>query len=272
MAQYWVGDYYLRRGDYIAAELNYERLRLNTNFVRSDLMFSGQLMSARSALLRKPSDAKSYITNLLDLDDRSACPPSLRAQAWFLFGEAILAEGATVTTNSLQRFKDAITAFGRITNFFTGDRLEPLARGKIADCLLQLAAQDTNNYTAAFNEYQQIAVSTSADITARSQAECGLALIREKQSDLNPEQQRKLLEEALNYYLNVTYEKNVRSGESADLFWVRKAGLEAGRVAERLQKFAEAIRLYERLIVSLPPLKAELQQKIAALKTREKKL
>jgi hypothetical protein len=56
--------------------------------------------------------------------------------------------------------------------------------------------------------------------------------------------------------------KNLREGESPDWFWVKKAGLEAARLAERLGDWPVAVNLYRRLQELLPPLRESLERKI----------
>ena len=127
---------------------------------------------------------------------------------------------------------------------------------------------DPKQYEAAALAYQQVIDAANAGTAARSQAEVGLAVVLDKQSakSADPEQAQ-LQKRALEHYLNVTYEKNLRDGEKADPFWVRKAGSEAAKLAEELQLWKQAADLYEYLIKLLPAARPSLENKL--LKARE---
>jgi hypothetical protein len=64
---------------------------------------------------------------------------------------------------------------------------------------------------------------------------------------------------ALDNYLDVLGE------QTADEFWVKKAGLQAAGVAETLGKTADAIKIYRRLGRDLPQLADAMAKKIAAV-------
>jgi len=55
----------------------------------------------------------------------------------------------------------------------------------------------------------------------------------------------------------------LRDDESADTFWVKKAGLQAASVAETLGEWPQAVKIYRRLEELLPPLRDSLEKKIA---------
>jgi tetratricopeptide (TPR) repeat protein len=274
-AQYWIADYYFRQGDYQPAEINYQLaaklvqnqlLSQPMSLVGAELGFRARLKAGQCALLRdKPSDAPAYLTNLINDPN---CPPDIRAEAYFILGDVALKEAPPPgATNS---FEGAIKYFNRILVNFPTNRLEPLARGKIADCYLQWAAQDTNKFLAAANEYRLILASPLAEVPARSQAEVGLAIILEKQARQRPlPEQRRLLDQALQHCLNVFHGKHVRKNERPDQFWFKEAGLMAGRLAEQLQQVPQAISTYERLVRELPALRANLEKKLEALKSSE---
>ena len=54
----------------------------------------------------------------------------------------------------------------------------------------------------------------------------------------------------------------LRNGEEPDPFWVKKAGLEAARLAESLQQWPLAINLYGKLEEWLPQMRSSLDKKI----------
>ncbi len=77
-------------------------------------------------------------------------------------------------------------------------------------------------------------------------------------------EQSALLESALDHYVDVCYGKTVLRGDDdqPDLFWTRKAGLEAGRLAEALQRWSQALSVYQRLTNLLPSVSATLENRI----------
>jgi len=92
--------------------------------------------------------------------------------------------------------------------------------------------------------------------------------VLDKQSakSADPEQTQ-LQKRALEHYLNVAYEKNLRDGEKADPFWIKISGLEAAKLAEDLQLWKQAADLYEYLIKLLPATRPALENRL--LKARE---
>jgi hypothetical protein len=97
----------------------------------------------------------------------------------------------------------------------------------------------------------------------------GLALLQEEQAQkLEGEEQRSLLTQALNNYLEVFYEViPLREGETRNLRWVKEAGLKAVRVTETLGQWDQMERLCRRLATLVPQLQESLDKKIA--KARE---
>lgn len=283
LAQYWVADYHYRRQAYDIAELNYQHkiLLQNTNLMSRDLGYQAQLMASKAALLRQRyAETRGYLTNLINsLRSDTNSSPSLLSEVFFIWGDVCLEEPAASSTNNLAKFGEAINIFGRVFQFSATNRLEALARGKIANCHLQLAVQDPKRYDQATNEYYKIItppLADVADITTRSQAAVGLGEVLERQAEqktITRQQQQQLLETALNHYLDVFFEKNVIAtrGERPDPFWLKKAGLEAGRLAERLLRADEAKKTYERLMKQMPSLRPVLEKRIEGLKQPDTK-
>jgi tetratricopeptide (TPR) repeat protein len=262
LAQNWIGDYYYNLGQYPKAEENYQILY--QQWPDSELNYRARIKAGQAAFLRQGFDhAIGYFTNLIN-DAR--CPPTLVAEAFFNLGEVLMCKPAT---NLLSQYEPAIVAYAKIPQSYPTNRLTPLAWGKIGECYLQLAAQDTNQYANASQYFQQVLKSPLADWTARCQAEVGLAIVNEKLAQLRSgSEQVALLVAARDHYLNVIYDEKTRRPEEAlSPFWLEKAGLEAARLAESQQQWAEAARIYERIEKLLPALQPALTRKReAALK------
>ncbi len=263
-AQWWIADYYFRQGDFVNAEKNYQLVF--QNWPASDLAYQARMMAGRAAVARQSySDAIGYFTNLTsDLN----CPADLKPQAIFAYGDALMREDSPDVTNKFANIEEAIRVFSKINQLNSTNAQSALAWGKIGNCYLQLAAQDPHQYDAATNAYEQVIESPWAGVAARSEAKVGLATVAEKMAQgKNPAENEALLQEAFNDYLDVFYGKILRDGEKPDAFWVKKAGLEAGRLAETLKEWQQAIGLYRQLQDLLPPLRSSLEKKI--LKAQE---
>src|SRR5262249_2929419 len=148
------------------------------------------------------------------------------------------------------------------------NRFTAMAWGRIGDCHFQLASLSPDRYTNAIAAYQNALA--LGDIAVRSQAEIGWGLALEKMAEKKTGSEREaLLKEALNRYLNVAIEQNLRRGEKRDPFWFGRAILEAARLAEADRQWSQAIKLYERLIDALPVTKVSLQRRIEAARRME---
>jgi hypothetical protein len=138
-----------------------------------------------------------------------------------------------------------------------------------------LAAEDpalaAKRYESAAEAYKRV-VDSPGEVALRSLAEIGLATALKNQARFRPAaEQRSFLDRALDHYLRVFYQKNLRPGESPDLATVRQAGLAAAELAESQQKWDEALGIYRRLQAELPQLRERMEKKILqALQAKEK--
>ena len=265
LAQNWIADFYLRNGDFKAAEKSYQLL--SQKWPDSALAPPARMMAGRTALGRLGfGDALDYFT--LIINDTNS-PPALVAEALLKYGDATAMGPVTETNKPLANFEEAIRAFSKLLQIYPTNALAPLAQGRVGDCYLQLATLDPKYYDSATQAYQKVLDDPRAAVTARSQAEVGLGLAFEKLGRLKANNEgaeaRRL---ALEHYLNVVYEKNLRDGESAVAFWVHKAGLEAARLAEDLQQWPQAASLYEHLARVLPALQPGLESRLAKIRER----
>jgi len=93
-------------------------------------------------------------------------------------------------------------------------------------------SKDGKQYDSATNAYQFALLAPGADVSTRSQAEFGLAMTLEKMARLNAPESSALLDAAFLHYANLVYLKNLLDGETPDPFWLKEAGLAAGKLAE----------------------------------------
>jgi len=263
LAQYWVADHYFRLGgtNYVDAERNYKMLYQNTNWQGSPLIYQARLMAGRAAMgLPSYKDAIDHFTSLTS---DTNCPPDLNAQALFAYGGALMLSDSPDTNNPLANFQLATNVFNQICQLYPTNEPGVLAWNEIGDCDLQLGAFD-----AATNAYAQVFNSPFANISARSRAQIGFGSALEKKAALaTGTNQTALLQLALDNYLDVFdtgVGENLRTGEVADPFWVKKAGLQALPLAEALG-VADPEKFFDHLEWLFPQLKDSLEKKRAAL-------
>jgi TolA-binding protein len=263
LAQYWVADHYFRLGgtNYMEAERNYKLLYQNINWQGSPLIYPARLMAGRAAMgLPSYNDAKDHF---ISLTSDTNCPPDLNAQALFAYGSVLMLQDSPDTNKPLANFQLATNVFSQICQLYPTNELGLLAWCEIGDCALQLT-----NYDAATNAYAQVlSPGTPANISVRSRAQIGVGIALEKKAALAAgSSQIKLLQLALDDYLDVfdtSIGKNLRDGEVADPFWVKKAGLQALPLVQALG-VADPEKFFDHLERLFPQLKDSLEKKKAA--------
>ena len=255
-AQYWVGRYYYNQNDFPSAEKNFQHsiLLQNTNFSYQAIMMAGRAAVARRAYFEAKRD---YFEPLLN-DPK--CPEEIKAEAYFAEGDMLTLE-TPEPGKPLQKFAEAIVAFSKIPSLYPTNRLVPRAWGRIGDCYLQLGAADSKQYDEATNAFQKALVSAT-DVSARSKAEVGLARALEGMAELNSSESATLLDTALAHYTSVLFQKNLRDAEQPDPFWLKEAGLAAGRLAEKRKQWEMAINIYNEMTSMLPPVRELLKGRI----------
>ncbi len=261
-AQNWVADYNFNHGLFDTAEKNY--LDLTVKFPTSELVYHARLMAGRSAFARQgPKDikeARDYFTKLVnDMVKDSNAPPVLLPQTYFALGDTIFQQyRESTTTNSLEPFTEAVSAFSWITNNAPTNVLAPLAVGRIGDCYFEWASRssDPDIYTNAAEFYQAVLQYPQAGMTARSSALVKLGLTSDKMGQTT---------NALRYYEKVIYEMDA---ENFDPVWVKEAGVNAAQLCEKQEQWDKAIRVYRRVLVAIPSLRPVLEKKIAAATAR----
>jgi TolA-binding protein len=275
LAQYWIGDFFWAHEDFQKAEASYQDVF--KKWPASNAAFRARMMAGRSAFGRQNFlEAMGYFTNLSNLPN---CPPGLALQAQYAYGDALIANGDAAggshsadTNKALSNYRDAISNFENILTTYTNtdNSIIPLIQGRMGDCYFSLAESDPVQYDSATNAYQKVMDSPRADIFARSQAEVKLARTLEKMARLkqSPEEQGQLLELCLEHELNLVSGQNLHKDEKQDLFWVKEAGFDAGRLAEELGHWGAAVNLYRDLLPLLPSMQQTLEKRIS--KAQEK--
>lgn len=264
-AQWWLADHFWRQGKYTEAEIKYKDLI--AKWPDSDLAYPARLKAGQAALQElRYDEARSHFTNLTS---DVKCPPEIWSQAVFAYGDMLMVQPAP-ETNRLANFEEAIRVFGQIPQRFiaTSNVIAVLALGESAKCWRQMGR---SGWTNALTAFSQVATSPVVSLSARSEAQVGLAgLLSDMAQAATGEEQVQLLREALRNLLEVVYQKNLRDErESGDAFWIKKAGLDAGPLLEKLGDWEAAEKLYLRMQALVPPERARFQRKIEQLRERK---
>ncbi len=268
LALWWIGSYYFNNHDCLEAEKRF-KLIFDTNSPPSDLGYPARMMAGRAAFgLADWGDAVKYFTDLIN---DPSCRADLRLQAMFAYVDTLMSREST---NRVEDCHTAIQVLGRIRQEYPTNGQVCLAYGQEANCHLQWAAltHQYDDLTNALQAYQHVIDMTNADVNARSMAMVGQAIVLQKQAEQKSGPEKKsLLEAAINKYVTVFYGRNLRDGEQAESFWVKKAGLDLATLlteSSEVRDWQQARSVYERLKKDLPVLGPSLDPKI--LNAREK--
>ncbi len=261
LARLWIGHFHYRHRDFTNAEAQFQLIFQNTNFQNTVISYQARIMAGRTAFARQGfKDAADYFRSLIN-DEK--CPEDIVIEALFALGDTLIEEGSSNPTQKTQQFNEAIVVFSKIPQIYPTNHLVPVAYGRIADCYLQLASENPENYKKAQEFYQKV-VSSNAGISARSQAEVALGIISEKLAALKLSQEKEQ-KKALEHYLTVIYGKNIRPelNETPDPFWIKKASLYAIDILEATEQWEQLISLCERTQSLIPSMYDTLAKRIA---------
>lgn len=266
-AQDWVAGYYFRNGDVVNAELAYQRVFQNTNFPSSEITWRAQLMAGRVAQARQGwNEAHRYFEGLIQ---QKGIPSEIEAEAFYALGDLTIAEDAKGSV--MERFGNAINIFEKLTQRFPESRFVPLAWGRIADCHAQLAGTDKKRYDMAINFYGKVLGHPNVDISAKSAAQFGLAVVTEAKARRKVPVEKKDVEESLKAFLRLAYVDGfVAEGQDPDPFWTAKAIIEAGRILEELGEKTKASEIFKRGGELLPGYRKQFAGRIQRLEANRK--
>jgi len=236
LAQWWVADFYYGMGAFSSAERSYQTIF--SQWPGSELAYQAQMMAGRAAVKRQSlRDAGKYFT---ELANNTNCPADLRFQALFAYADALASEGKP------ENYKEAMKVFGLIIQEYPTNRLAAQVLGQKACYALQ-TAQSSAQYDTVTTNFLEVINCPQADATATNIATIGLAIVLEKLAQQHPDEARKFREQALNDYVNVFLNE-----EQPEMFWVKRAGMEAGRLACDMHEWQKALLIYQKLQKMLP--------------------
>lgn len=256
VAQWWLGDYYYGRGDWLNAEENYELVF--QYWPAHILAYPATLMAGRAAMGRQ--DYKAAKDYFISLAADTNCPPQLAADAWFAIGDVYMQWPSADPGNPLTNYWQAVSYFQVLIQQYPGSEQAALAYGEMGDCYYQLGGQSPHFYSDATNAYAQVIASPVAEVAARSQAQLGTGMVYEKLAALDPASQTALLQGALNNYLDVFFKKNLHDGEGFDPAWVSRAGLRALPLMETLGA-GDPDKFIDQMETLFPQMRDQLEKK-----------
>ncbi len=269
LAQNWIADFFWNRDDFRNAEKNYQELYQKFD-PAPELAYQARLMAGRAAYDRLDyTEAAKYFGELIGLLDKDTnAAVALKAETWFALGDTLSQDFLSNTNEAVLR--DAITAFSRIPKDFSTNALVPLAWGRIGDCYFQFAGRDAaqaeGRYKNAAESFSNVVGSVDADVAARSHAEVCLGNVCGKLAEIKlGSEKNRLIDRALEHYMNVVTRKNLGDDEAFDAQWTYEAGIAAAKIRESSGDWDSALEIYSLLKERLPTLQIVLKKKIAAV-------
>ena len=158
----------------------------------------------------------------------------------------------------MANYEEAIRVFGTLLPAAATNPIAVLAWGEMAKCYHQMG-----NASNAIFCFSQVVTSAVANVAARSEAQVGIASVFERLAQPGTgDAEQRLLRQALSHLEEVVYQSNLSPDDHPNLFWVKKAGLEAWPLLERLRDWDHAEKLYLRLQELVPVSRATFQRKI----------
>jgi tetratricopeptide (TPR) repeat protein len=256
-AQFWVGDFYFRQAEYLPAERNYKEVFQNTNWPVSELTYEARMRAGQAAVNRYEfGPAIIYFTNLFTPD----CPHDLQVEANIAFADATMNVNSTNKTGDLQYAISLLQwAVERSSNTWEAAQ----AWGRIGDCYFELGTKESYYLTNAINAYLTVIEAPAAHDAAKYEARCKLGVTLERQAALKTgDEQTSLLKEALHQYETVFTDAQ-RDSDGPSARWVKRSGVEAGRLAESMQRWDVVLKIYTDLKALLPVMAPFCDNKIA---------
>jgi tetratricopeptide (TPR) repeat protein len=226
-------------------------------------------MAGRAAMGRNGyPDATRYFSTLIS---DTNCPMDLGVRARFACAAAWMQIPSADTNNPTANFGTAITFLNQVVQLNPTNNDAARAWGEIGNCNFQMG-----DFDAAETSYHQVfgtnaTALAGADVSARSAAMVGYGLALEKQAEAATGADRtNLLQQARDAYLDVfdtNLGMNLRDGEKADPFWIKKAGLQALPLIESLG-CGDPNKFIDQLEELLPNLRDSLEKTRLTLPTQ----
>ncbi len=242
---FWLGEQQFNGGQYKEAESTFRDLaaRFPASHQADDALYwAGRSAAAQTEYRR----AMAAYNELIRTYTNSALVP-----------EARFAQGDSLS--ELGEFSGAILAFEEIIRNHPSSPLVARARGRRGDCQFTLGADRPERYQEALASYRGLLDGPQVSPSLKLQAEYKTARCLEKMGRRN---------EAFEYYMNVVYGwLGLRDrGQFAEPVWLARSAFAAAAIKEADQQWAEAVRIYERVLEAGIPAGADAVKRIESIR------
>ena len=240
-----LGEHAYNRGDYPQAQTVF--LDIAARFPQHALAGEA-LFWAGNALLQQDSFLEAF--TLYSRLAKETPSSDLLLKTRFAQGEAL---------SELGEFPRAILAYEEVIKAAPDDPLADRARGRLGDCLFTLGSLEATRYPEALKAYQTLYKRPSAPFDLKLQALYKLARCEDKME--RPEK-------AFAHYMETVYEAGNHDGALSPeaVLWFTRAALEAAARQEQLNRWNEAVHIYERIIQAGVPAQDEAAKRIEKIK------
>jgi len=214
---------------------------------------SALLWCARAALNRQAyKEGRDILEELLQNPAYRTSP--WRADARMLEAESLSEEG---------KFAEALLVFESVMRDFPDTLQADESLGRQGDCHYSLATEVPANpklerYQKAIVAYQQVLNSLRVNNALKTQARYKIGKCYEKLGETT---------KALESYLAIIYEADAQGKILAEPMWFTRAGFDAGELLENQRRWAEAAKVYLRLMKSGFPCSEQARQRLEKLRT-----
>ena len=239
LAQRWIGDHYFNQGDHASALAAYGAV-IKPSGNMSPHRARARLMMGRCCFHLKQYDAAvEHLAPLVRDADliKQVLGNDFIAEVFLCQGDAQFEFARSKTPINTEVLRQANGAYTSVYAVHRPNRWEPLAWGRRGD-LLYFEGED---YAEAISAYEEALRYESLSIATRSQLMVSIGMVKERLSEGADEMRDQEMEnQALNQYLQVVYQKNLKRGEVPDAFWLREAGVRAMGILERQDNWQQA--------------------------------
>lgn len=242
---FWLAEHYYNRGEYTQARDTF--LNIQSGHPKHELA-DDALYWAGAAQLQQDEylDAFNLFSRFAKLFPDSA----LMLQARFAQGEAL---------TELGEFPRAILAYEEVIKNAPDDLLADRARGRRADCLFILGAEDSARYREALEAFEALSRRPSLPFALRLQALYKVSRCAEALD---------LPDRALEYRMTAVYSTLDQTAPlpPGAVVWFTRAAFDAAAAQEQKQQWAEAARIYQRVIDARVPARTEARKRMEKIK------
>lgn len=260
-AQMWIGDYFFNLREFEKAETQYRIVATDLQQVSQQQAAQARLMMAKCRFLLSDYDGAIGILDPWNpfktkKDTETTAIEALEALGKDFAGEALLCLGDAYFERAIRSnppnqddVDKARTSYLNVYAVVMPNRWEARAWGRFGDLFYFLG----DDYQEAFGAYEQASKYENLSISMRSELDVSMGRVKERMSEsASGADQRRLLDEALEHYLDVVYMKNLPRGVTPDAFWIREAGVNALKIFEITKNWEQA-EIFSNYLTELLP-------------------